>query len=100
MWPIVTDRVASSVSLSVTLVSPAETAQPIEMPSGLRIRVSSRKHVLDGGGHPPMGVGSFEGREGRPTAKYRDTVVICAKTAQLTMTPFWVVGSDWPRECV
>jgi len=35
MRPIVTDRVAWSVGLSVTLVSPAETAEPIEMPSGL-----------------------------------------------------------------
>ena len=78
-------------------MSPAETAQPIEMPSGLRIRVSSRKHVLDGGGHLPMGVGSFEGREGRPTAKYRDTVVICAKTAQLMMTPFGLWAQTGPR---
>jgi len=44
MRPIVTDRVASSVDrsaglsvgLSVTLVSPAKTAEPIEMPFGLR----------------------------------------------------------------
>jgi len=39
--PIVTDRVAwsvgPSVSLSVTLVSPAKTAEPIEMPFGLSI---------------------------------------------------------------
>jgi len=39
MQPIVTDRVASSVvlsvGLSVTLVSPAKTAEPIEMPFGL-----------------------------------------------------------------
>ena len=34
---------------SVTLVSPAKTAAPIEMPFGLRTRVSSRNHVLDGG---------------------------------------------------
>jgi len=37
MRPIVTDRgVAWSVYLSVTLVSPAKTAEPIEMPFGLR----------------------------------------------------------------
>jgi len=35
MWPIVTDGVAWSVGLSVTIVSPAKTAKPIEMPFGL-----------------------------------------------------------------
>jgi len=33
---------------SVTLVSPAKMAPPIEMPFGLRIRVSPRNHILDG----------------------------------------------------
>jgi len=32
MRPIVNNRVAWSVSLSVTLVNPAKTAEPIEMP--------------------------------------------------------------------
>jgi len=40
MRPILTDRVAWSVGLSVgqsvTLVSPAKTAAPIELPFGLR----------------------------------------------------------------
>jgi len=56
MRPIVTDRVAWSVGLSVglyvglsvTLVSPAETAEPIEMLFWLRTRVGLGKHVLDG----------------------------------------------------
>jgi len=43
----VTDRVARSVGLSVTLVSPAKTAEPIEMPFGLRTRVDTGNHVLD-----------------------------------------------------
>jgi len=51
-YPIVTDRVAwsvgLSVGLSVTVVSPAKTAQPIEMPFGLRNRVGPRNRVLDG----------------------------------------------------
>ena len=51
MRPIVTDRVAWSVGMSVcqsvTLVSPAKTAEPIEMPFGLRTRVGLRNHVLD-----------------------------------------------------
>jgi len=52
MRPIVTDRVAwsvgLSVGLSVTLVSPAKVAEAIEMPFGLRTRVGRRNHVLDG----------------------------------------------------
>jgi len=39
--------VCLSVCLSVTIVSPAKTAEPIEMPFGIWIRVGSRKHVLD-----------------------------------------------------
>jgi len=39
MRPIVTDRVAWSVGLSVTLVSPAKMDEAIELPFGLRIRV-------------------------------------------------------------
>jgi len=48
MWPILTDRVAWSVCLSVTLVSPAKTAAPIELPFGLRTWVGPGNHVLDG----------------------------------------------------
>jgi len=46
--PTVTDRVAWSVGLSVTLVSPAKTAEPIEMPLELRTRVGPGNYVLDG----------------------------------------------------
>ena len=51
--------VCLSVCLSVTLVSPAKTAEPIEMPSGLRTWLGPRDHVLDGGSDPPMGRGKF-----------------------------------------
>jgi len=51
MQPIVTDRVAWSVGLSVR---PAKTAQPIEMPFGLRTRVGPSNHVLDGCPDQPM----------------------------------------------
>jgi len=37
-----------SVGLSVTLVSPAKTAAPIEMPFGLWAWMGRRNHVLDG----------------------------------------------------
>jgi len=35
--------------LSVTLVSPAKTTSPIEMPFGLWARMGPSNHVLDGG---------------------------------------------------
>ena len=63
MRPILTDRVASSVGLSVTLVSPAKTAAPIELPFGLRTWVGTGNHVLDGGPEPPHGKGQIFGGE-------------------------------------
>jgi len=51
MRPIVTDRVAWSVGRSVTVVNPAETAKPIEMPFELRTRLGPREHVLGGSAH-------------------------------------------------
>jgi len=65
--------------LSVTLVGPAKTAEPIDMSFELRIRVGTRNHVLDGGPDPPMGRDNFEQGEGRLIVKYRDIVVSCAK---------------------
>jgi len=51
MRPIVTDRVAWSVGRSVTVVNPAETAKPIEMPFKLRTLLDPREHVLGGSAH-------------------------------------------------
>jgi len=47
MRPIVTDglRRSSVVCRSVTIVSPAKTAEPIQMPFGLWTRVGPRKHA-------------------------------------------------------
>ena len=44
--------VCRSVCQSVTVVSSVKTAQPIEMPFGLRTWVSPKNHVLDGGPDP------------------------------------------------
>jgi len=41
-------RPSSVVCLSVTVVNPAKKVEPIEMPFGLRTRVGTRRHVLDG----------------------------------------------------
>jgi len=55
MWPIVTDEQRGlSVHWSVTVVSPAKLAEPIEMPFGLWTWVGQRNHVLDGCPDPPM----------------------------------------------
>jgi len=40
-----------SVCLSVTIVSPAKTTQPIEMSFAMWTRVGPRQHALDGGTH-------------------------------------------------
>ena len=37
-----------SVCRSVTVMSPAKPAEPIEMPFGIWTQVGSREHVLDG----------------------------------------------------
>jgi len=46
MRPIVTDWIAWSVSVSVTVVSPAKTAEPIKMLLGLRTRLGPRHGSL------------------------------------------------------
>ena len=71
MWvrPIVTDRVAwfigLSVCLSVTVMNFAKPAELIEMPFGLWTPMGPRNHVLDGGPDHPMRRDNFEGN-GRP----------------------------------
>jgi len=52
MKPIVTNQMVWSVGLSVTIVSPAKTAELIDMPFELRTPVP-RNHVLDEDPDPP-----------------------------------------------
>ena len=47
-----TEQDGLSVGLSVTTVSLAKTAEPIEMSFGVRNQVGPRNHVLDGGPGP------------------------------------------------
>jgi len=67
MPPVVTDRVAWSVyvlvSLSVTVVSSAKTAEPIEMPFRWRTWLGPRNHALD----PPQERVILRGKEHRNT---------------------------------
>ena len=66
MRPIVTDRVAWSVGLSVAVVNPAKTAEPIKMRFELRTRVGPTNHVLDGGPDPPWEAAILMGAWGGP----------------------------------
>jgi len=68
MRPIVTDRVAWSVCWSVTIVSPAKTAEPIEMPIELWTWVGSRNRVLEGVQMPRCegAILTFEGKRSGP----------------------------------
>ena len=71
---VVRRSVGRFVGLSVTLVSPAKTAEPMEMPFGLRIWVGPWNHVLDGGADPPWEGTILSGERGRPIVKYRHTM--------------------------
>jgi len=57
MWPVATDWVAWSVfwlvCLSVTTVSPAQMAEPIEMPFGMWTQAGPRNYVSDEDPAPP-----------------------------------------------
>jgi len=66
-------RPSSVVCLSVSQMSPAKTAEPIEMPFELRTLVSPGNDALDGGPDPPWGWEILRVK-GRPIAKYRDTL--------------------------
>jgi len=66
MQPTVTDQVAwsvgRSVGPSVTLVSPATTAELIEMLFGLGTQVGPGNRVLDVGPDPPWEAAILRGR--------------------------------------
>ena len=60
MRPIVIDGLVWSVSLSVTIVSLAKTAEPIEILFRKWIRMRPKNSVLDP--QIPMEMGNFEGK--------------------------------------
>jgi len=59
-------RPTSVVCRSVTVVSPAKTAELTKMPFALKTQVGSRNHVLDGGTHPPWERANVRGGRGGP----------------------------------
>jgi len=52
------------------------------------------------GSRSPHGKAQFSGEKGHPTVKYRDTVVICAKPAELIEMPFELWARMGHRNCV
>ena len=87
------DAFQMSVCQTVTVVSPATTAGPIEMPFGLRTRVGPRNHVLDGVQIPTVR-GNFEEEDGHaptsPTILFRE---LC-KNGWTDRDAVWVMDSD------
>jgi len=61
------------VCRSVRLVSLAETAEPIEMPFGLRTWIGPENHVLDRGPDPSRKGAILRGKR-HPIVKHRNTV--------------------------
>ena len=87
--PIVIDQVAWSVCrlacLSVTLVSPAKTAEPIEMPFGVWTQVGQRKHVR--WDPSPWQREIIRGKD-MPGYARRHSAMSCAKLAKSIDFPF------------
>ena len=90
--------VCLSVCQSVTLVSPAKTAEAIELPFALRTRVGSRNHVLHGS-RSPHGKGQLRWI-GAPIVKYRQFLPWAVqKRLKLTdQFAVWAVDSSLPKD--
>ena len=101
MWPaIITDQVTWSVGLSVTLVSPAKTAEAIGIPFAPRTSVGPENHVLDG-----VQIKQWEGeilrRKGANHCKVSGhSAVVSAKTAESIEMPIalWAQMGPTNRE--
>jgi len=78
----------------VTVVSPAKSAEPIEMPFGSWARVGSRNHVLDGA---PDRRGNFRAND-MPGHARRHSVVSCAKMAEPIEKPCGLWTRIGPRK--
>jgi len=84
------------VCRSVTLVSPAKTAEPIEVPFGLSTWVGPRDHALDGGSDPPWEGANFLGTMGVPLY----STVVCGKTVEQIEMPYGLWALMDPRNRV
>ena len=74
-------------------MSPAKTAEPIEMPFGLRTRVDPG---IDGV-QIPMGRANFEGKGASHCKVWGHSAVTCAKTAEPIVMPFGLSARSGSR---
>jgi len=92
--------VCRAVCLSVTRVSRTKTAEPIEMPFGLKTWVGPRNHVCIRWGPDPPWKGAILRGKGRPIVKYKDTLQSSVQKrlnqSRWHLDAIWVVGSDGP----
>ena len=82
--------------LSLTVVSPAKMAEPIEVLFGMRTWVGPRNHVLDGGSDLPMGKGNFGWR--RLIVKYRDRLPWAVHKRLTDRDAVWDAELGGPKE--
>jgi len=90
--------VCRSVCRSVTLVSPAKTAEAIELPLGLRTRVGPRNHVLDGVQIPPREGIILRGQRGVLLWSIGTLCGHLCKNGWTDRDAVLVMGSDGPKE--
>ena len=84
-------RTSTVVCLAtVTLVSPAKTAEPIQMPFRLRTRIGMRNHVLDWGPDPSTGRRNLEGRKPYEPSFFGSLFII----VDLNLSIFQYLASD------
>jgi len=88
------------VCQSVTVVSPAKTAELIKVLFGLRDLVGPRNHVLSGVQRPHQKGQFFRGKGLAHCKVWRHLVVSCAKTAELIHMPFGLRTLVGPRNHV
>jgi len=89
--------VGRSVGLSVTVVSRAKIAQPVEMAFGLWTQVGLRNHVLDAGSNRPLGGSNFGGKD--MPADLSPLVAANAVAAAGVVVALSPAGNEYIRRC-
>jgi len=89
-------RLSSVVCQSLTLVSPAKTAEQIETLFGLRTRVGPRNNVLDWGPDPPWEGSILRGRDG--PFKVQGHCSHLYESSWTNRGAIWIMGLHWPKE--
>jgi len=90
-------RSGSMICRSVTVVSPAKTVKPIEIPFGLRTWVSPWNHVLDEGADPPWEAAILRGGTAVRCKVWGWAAMSCTKIAEPIEMPFGF-GLWWDQQ--